>query len=394
MTAVHPGQVPKKWEPGMSVSSSEGPPTDLGEMEEEPQLTVTDIPLPPVMGYEGVSFSQDKVVPPPPVALPEAVGDLPPQTFTDLGKLDEEDLRAAMLQHVSEHCCYGSKPAKEMKIKGFKGVTALHYILETFAEGRETRNAHAPYMGGLVDGPENGPPPLPWDIPCQANELFKTHQIQKEVPHTSIIRPCHGCDARGWNWCWRCGGRGRTRCSSCGGRGHQHVYDHHSKSHVNRPCSFCHGSGHRICFTCGGDGRITCRTCQGYRQLRCFILLTVSFTNHKEDYILETTDMPDELVRKVGGDIIFEDTRYLVEPIVSYPAKEVNDNSQRLVAAHKRNWPAERILQQRQTLRGVPVTEVEYKWDDIKTRFWVYGNERKVYAPDYPHQCCWGCEIL
>jgi hypothetical protein len=49
---------------------------------------------------------------------------------------------------------------------------------------------------------------------------------------------------------------------------------------------------------------------------------------------------------------------------------------------------------QRQTLRGVPVTEVKYKWDDVTTRYWVYGNERKVYAPDYPHQCCCGCEIL
>jgi hypothetical protein len=52
------------------------------------------------------------------------------------------------------------------------------------------------------------------------------------------------------------------------------------------------------------------------------------------------------------------------------------------------------IVIQRQTLRGVPVTEVKYKWDDINTRYWVYGYEKKVYAPDYPHQCCWGCEIL
>lgn len=36
-------------------------------------------------------------------------------------------------------------------------------------------------------------------------------------------------------------------------------------------------------------------------------------TNHKEDFILETTDMPDELVREVGGKIVFED----VQPMVS-----------------------------------------------------------------------------
>ena len=49
---------------------------------------------------------------------------------------------------------------------------------------------------------------------------------------------------------------------------------------------------------------------------------------------------------------------------------------------------------QRQVLRGVPVTEVQYKWEDVNSRFWVYGTERKVYAPDYPQQCCWGCNII
>jgi hypothetical protein len=37
-----------------------------------------------------------------------------------------------------------------------------------------------------------------------------------------------------------------------------------------------------------------------------------SSTNHKDDYILETTDMPDELVREVGGTIVFEDVQMQV----------------------------------------------------------------------------------
>jgi len=49
---------------------------------------------------------------------------------------------------------------------------------------------------------------------------------------------------------------------------------------------------------------------------------------------------------------------------------------------------------QRQTLRGVPVTEVSTTYDGGVLRFWVYGNERRVYCPDYPEKCCWGCEIL
>ena len=34
--------------------------------------------------------------------------------------------------------------------------------------------------------------------------------------------------------------------------------------------------------------------------------------NHKEDYILETSDMPDHLVREVGGKVVFEDTQPMV----------------------------------------------------------------------------------
>ncbi|KAJ7394744.1 hypothetical protein OS493_000575 [Desmophyllum pertusum] len=40
---------------------------------------------------------------------------------------------------------------------------------------------------------------------------------------------------------------------------------------------------------------------------------------------------------------------------------------------------------QRQTLRAVPVSEVKYEWKDTSTRFWVFGLDHKVYAPDYPN---------
>ena len=41
-------------------------------------------------------------------------------------KLTEEDCKDAILQHVNENCCYGTKPAKEMTITKIEGITALH----------------------------------------------------------------------------------------------------------------------------------------------------------------------------------------------------------------------------------------------------------------------------
>ena len=78
------------------------------------------------------------------------------------------------------------------------------YTLETYGEARSTCNKFRPYRGGPVDGPENGPPPLPWVIPCEPDHLF-TNQIKKiEVPHTSVIR------VRNWR---RRGGGGRSSSS-------------------------------------------------------------------------------------------------------------------------------------------------------------------------------------
>ena len=46
-------------------------------------------------------------------------------------------------------------------------------------------------------------------------------------------------------------------------------------------------------------------------------------------------------------------------------------------------------------MRIVPVTQAFYSWrDQQNASFFVYGFEHKVYAPDYPQQCCCGCAIL
>ncbi|WAR25347.1 SSUH2-like protein [Mya arenaria] len=390
-----PNQAPQRWQPGMGGPAPQNPNMPQNDMEgtQPPQGSYGDPAYPPIQGYEGVKFGSMMPMPPPPMPQ-QPQGDPPPQTFTDMANLTEEDCRQAMIQFVSENCCYGSKPAKEMKITKFTGITAMHYVLETFAEGRSTGSANEPYRGGPIDGPQNGMAPPPWSIPCQPHQTFHDHDIKIEVPHTSVVSPCQACEARGWNYCWRCSGRGRNRCNSCGGDGKRMEYDAHRQQHVRRTCHHCHGDGRVRCHTCGGDGRITCDTCDGFRMLRCFILLTVRYTNHKDDYILETSDMPDELVRTVGGTVLFEDTQPMVWPIQSYPVPEVNQNSQRLVSSHRSNWPSEKKLSQRQTLRGVPVTEVAYTWDDQHLRYWVYGRERRVHSPDYPQQCCCGCSIL
>ena len=64
----------------------------------------------------------------------------------------------------------------------------FQYTLETYSEGRSTGYVDVPYTGGVVDGPEHGAAPPPWDIPCQADNLFVNQVKKLEVPHTATLK--------------------------------------------------------------------------------------------------------------------------------------------------------------------------------------------------------------
>ncbi|XP_013400639.1 protein SSUH2 homolog isoform X2 [Lingula anatina] len=381
---------PSQWQPGQGGAYTPNDDDDDDDEKEGPPP-----PAPTLMfeHYSNIGTETNPLALPPPAAQPyPPQGDPPRMDFSEAANISAEQAREALLQYVAEQCCYGSGTAKDMLINSIAPSSALHYTLSTFAEARKTFYDYDPFRGQHIDGPQYGQAPMPWQIPCEPQQLFLTHTKYLKVPHTSDIIPCFRCQRRGWLRCGRCRGRGQVRCNSCGGDGRKRVY--RQKEWQDVRCGSCGGDGRKRCLTCGGDGRVTCSKCKGYRDLERYVKLAVIFTNHIEDYILEETDMPDELVRDVGGIIIFEQVLPQVWPVTQYPVPQINQNSVALVEKHSRAFPNERQLMQKQELRAVPVSEVNYTWKEVNTRFWVYGNERQVYAPDYPQQCCWGCEIL
>ena len=51
-------------------------------------------------------------------------------------------------------------------------------------------NVAGPIMwctGQRIDGPSNGSAPLPWDVRCNATQLFHSEVRHIEVPHTAIV---------------------------------------------------------------------------------------------------------------------------------------------------------------------------------------------------------------
>jgi len=342
-------------------------------------------------GYENANFGTEYLPPPPPYQPPPPQ-ETPEQQFTKATAVTEDEARDALLSYVAEHCCFGKGAAKDMEIEDITPSSAYHYNISSFCESRSTSWKYEPFTGQMIDGPQNGLAPQPWDIPAQPSQLFTPQEALIEVPHTAAVKPCHECMACGFKRCYRCYGRGRVRCTWCHGSGHRTEYQ--NGEHRRTTCSWCHGSGRRTCNTCHGRGLVICWSCQGHCQLKTYIQLTVKWETHADNHVTERTDLPNELIIGSQGTNIFSQELPRVFPITMFPDQDVNSGSQTLVEAHSRNWPNKRILMQRHTLRAVPVSEVQYKWKDTKTRYWVYGLEHKVHAPDYPQQCCCGCTLL
>lgn len=346
-----------------------------------------------VSGYENVGTGANAAVGPPP-SYEDSIQYTPAVVDDNrVPRLNDDEAREALLQLVGKSTCWGSGAAKDMSINDIIATNAYHYVMETYTEGRSTCYSQVPYTGGYVDAAHNGPAPLPWTIPCSPTAFFKTEEHKLPVPHTDVVRPCNVCHGRGFNRCGKCRGRGRVRCGFCHGHGHREVL-RNGERHRDR-CSSCHGNGRKRCHPCRGSGCVICFMCTGYGSVKQFIQLTVVFTNRHSDHIIEKSDLPDELIRNVQGDTMFEQTALRVGPIQNFFEVEINRMSKQLVDTHNSSWPSERILQQRHYLRSVPVHECHFQHQSKPGRFWVYGHQREVFTDDYPHTCCCcRCTIL
>ncbi|XP_070559145.1 protein SSUH2 homolog isoform X2 [Ptychodera flava] len=367
------------------------------DVEDNPNVQAPQPTAPPAEKMDQVSgYDNMQGAPLPPPSYNEAMmqSSYPEQSEVtpNMPTITEDQARDALLQHVSENCCYGAKAARELSFSNIMPSNAFHYILDTFTEKRSTKWAQEPYHGQPIDGPYNGPAPGPWQIEARQPPPFTAQVTHVEVPHTASVKPCHDCLGLGRKRCYHCYGRGRTRCTHCHGRGHHTHY--HEGRHERRQCHFCHGWGRKRCFLCHGHGHVVCRTCNGRCQLKCFIRLTIEWIVHHDDHIVERTALPDTLIRGVSGETVFNQQHPRVMPITHFPDNNINQASHTLIQRHNTAYAMERILMQRHSVRVIPVTNLHCNWKSESFSYFVYGFEHRVHAPDYPQQCCCGCSIL
>ncbi|XP_070824044.1 protein SSUH2 homolog isoform X1 [Chaetodon trifascialis] len=337
-------------------------------------------------GYEGtVAGGGGGFLPPPmpayPVPQPEPG---PEQPHWNIPSINEDTAREAFALFASSKCCYSSAPAKDGVITSMEAFNTYRYRLETFTETRSTEWSQEPYHGQSVDAFAQTPPG-PWDIPAQAPSFFMDGKQSVKVPYTSSVKPCHVCVGIGRKPCKDCAGAGNKVCWVCNGSGFRHGEDR---------CNHCNGRGRENCSHCNGQGSKQCDTCRGKQQLLVYIKLTVKWTNNIDHYVVEqSSGLQVDNLSKVSGKELFRDSQYMVYPVMGFPDPTVVSASQRLVNEHQGKFSqTSRILQQRQTIELIPVTKVTYSWKGKSHLYFVYGNEFKVSADNYPATCC--CTVM
>ncbi|XP_044308050.1 protein SSUH2 homolog isoform X1 [Varanus komodoensis] len=341
---------------------------DLESVPGSPLDTLADV-LEPLGHYEWtfrepmLHSGRKKIIPPPEMTRKfSEQRNSPVFLESRIPKMTCNVARDALLGFVDSKCCYGNRAAGELVIQELKQQTLYRYRLETFNETRLCEWTFEPYTNVAVDGPQNGSCPQPWDIKVQRPQMFQEDTKKFRVPHSSSVKECHKCHGRGRYKCGGCHGGGQMRCVTCSGVKHKAKAKH--LKHQKR-CPMCSGSGRKR-------------------------------KNNVYEFISEhQLNFPREQLNKAVGENIFKDENALVYPLLDFPCPEISLASQRAIAEHNATFRStSRILQQRQTIELIPVTEVHYQYSEKTYLYYIYGIENKVHALDYPERYCCGCTII
>ncbi|CAM9351858.1 unnamed protein product [Bubo scandiacus] len=301
--------------------------------------------------------------------------------------ISEDEAKDAFVQFATNKCCYRTAPAKHMVVRSLAVMNTYRYQLQTFTESRSTLPASEPYRGGFVDSPEVAVPPELWDVAVDPPPLFADCELHLPVPHTYRVQGCPSCSRAGWAPCGTCGGCGTRTCTFCGGSGRCTNGDD-----IYSLCLHCNGSGWIRCFSCHGEGRVPCARCDTKGLLLFHSELTITWKNSVAEYVVDKNQgFPLSRFQKVTGKELFSEEHDSVTPL-SFP-QPIARGAKSCIALHQMQVSEEtRILRQKHGIELIPLTKIEYEWKGKAYSYYVFGNEKQVYAEDYPGKCC--CAIM
>jgi hypothetical protein len=274
-----------------------------------------------------------------------------------------------------------------------KIVPAYSYTvrLRTQYEERAVAPVSVPYHGQPLD--DRGVPPDLWDIPVPRPNDFQERSETLRVPHTDRVSLCPQCAGVGHISCSRCHAAGQVTCPHCGGRGFQDsMQPRPTQDAAGKPttqmvsvrtdCVHCF-HGQVTCSSCSGNGRVTCPSCEGTGNVRTFDQLTVHFREATHGDLLDSTDLPDDLLLKQKGDSVFSKRAARIDDSPGMPAHVESASRAILEKSHTFDQRDTRLLFQDLAVERIAVHEVVYTYAGVERRLWIYADGQ-VHAPDAP----------
>ncbi|XP_058739712.1 uncharacterized protein LOC131611894 [Vicia villosa] len=320
--------------------------------------------------------------------------------------LDEVEIRELLIDHVGHRCCWGSRPARTWKIHAVEDCNVYVGTLDTFIEEREIIKETEPFLGGSIDGKDNGPALSIWelDLRSQFPVLFVPHkEVREKIPHSETIEKCSGCAGRGGIVCGTCNAdqepghykeNQMSQCSSCYGRG---LIAHRDGS--DSICVKCDGKGKLPCATCGSRGLLKCETCNGSGSLLArsvAIIKWKTLSTRKVNATRGAASVPDEVFHRSQGVQLCNTQAYQCTPAFFADSFFLNKFSSEVIAERAQVPTTARVICERHTISVVPVTRVTMSHRRRSFSFYIVGYNRDVYLKDYyPSRYCWGlCPCL
>jgi len=99
------------------------------------------------------------------------------------------------------------------------------------------------------------------------------------------------------------------------------------------------------------------------------------------------------VIKIAQGEILKQDEGAQINEINDCSHDDINQNSKRLIQKTRQEYnnSYERQLFQKHCLNLITCTECEATYQAKEFKFWVLGQNKEIYAPDYPGGGCCGC---
>uniref|UniRef100_UPI00398EFCAC protein SSUH2 homolog n=1 Tax=Pristiophorus japonicus TaxID=55135 RepID=UPI00398EFCAC len=294
--------------------------------------------------------------------------------------LSEKQVRKALLLWVKQKVQYKQEAAHKMEITEIIPSVIFYYVLDTFIEQRAMHYSYqkSPTIGTALPPNKNL---NTWQVHCLPTMFFQDETKYFYMPNSEKKGLCITCYGRGVVLCGRCWGSGEIDCQkgqSSNKRGMMYL------------CPECTGNSKGECVKCSAIGHIQCQRCSGQGKVWHFTNLKVQYLTQRRHKLIADKEFPTSAAQQAHGQVVHDHASELLQPISTCSVEEVNLASQVLVEESHFASPDARILQQRHSLKAIPVNEVRFAWKGSRGRFWVYGTTRKIYFKNYPQKSIYG----